>query len=181
MLTNFVEIFFNITWYIILQIYTLWIKFFSGARTMNQVFVELENTKIKQDQYSRELNKRWTIHTIRTSFFSSAISFLCWDVEWNSLPARGPQLGNRILKIDVQITMHQKIDIVPSKRNYFSRDRVSARWSDYRSQIRRKSNIYDRILLLGKQDLFIFYKHYYSPIPFILNIYLADVYSSWKI
>lgn len=37
--------------------------------------------------------------------------------------------------------------------------------------------IYDRILLLGKQDLFIFYKHYYSQIPFILNIYLADVYS----
>lgn len=48
---------------------------------MNQVFVELENIKIKQDQYSRELNKRWTIHTIRTSFFSSAIPFLCWDVE----------------------------------------------------------------------------------------------------
>lgn len=42
---------------------------------MNQVFVELENTKIKQDQYSRELNKRWTIHTIRTSFFSSATRY----------------------------------------------------------------------------------------------------------
>lgn len=152
---------------------------------MNQVFVELENTKIKQDQYSRELNKRWTIHTIRTSFFSSATRYPFFvemlRVKFASSSRTKDQLGNRILKIDVQITMHQKIDIVPSKRNYFSRDRVSARWSDYRSQIRRKSNIYDRILLLGKQDLFIFYKHYYSPIPFILNIYLADVYSSWKI
>lgn len=54
--------------------YVPWTKLSSSN---NEVFVELENTKIKQDQYSRELNKRWAIHAIRMVYelFSSATRY----------------------------------------------------------------------------------------------------------